>query len=147
MTTALRNALVRLLPAAMTFMVIIYGSSDSERRLLDKLPNEVQDIDDMSRAKSDFKRRHRSATGWFAWLKRWSYRRQIAKIDRGMKDPLRAGAAGEKGVLDALSVLDDSYHVFCDLHVRLPYTVRYRGEKNLRSAQMDLVVASPKEYS
>ena len=57
-----------------------------------------------------------------------------------MKDPLRAGADGEKDVLDILAVLDDSYHVFCDLHVRLPYTVRYNGQKNLRSAQMDLVV-------
>lgn len=122
-------------------MVIIYGSSDSERRLLDKLPSEVRSIDDMHKVKKDFKKKHASASGWFARLKRWNYRRQIGKIDRGMKDPLRAGAFGEKGVLDTLAVLDDSYHVFCDLHIRLPYAVRYNGQKNLRSAQMDLVVA------
>ena len=122
-------------------MVIIHGSSDSERRLLGKLPGEVRSMDDMHKVKKDFKRKHEAASGWFAGLKRWNYRRQIGKIDRGMKDPLRAGARGEKNVLDKLSALDDSYYVFCDLRVRLPYAVRYRGQKNLRSAQMDLVVA------
>lgn len=122
-------------------MVIIYGSSDSERRLLDKLPNEVHSMDDMSKVRKDFKRKHADASGWFAGIRRWNYRRQIGKIDRGMEDPLRVGAFGEKGVLDTLSVLDDSYHVFCDLYIRLPYAVRYNGQKNLRSAQMDLVVA------
>ena len=122
-------------------IVIIHGSSDSERRLLDKLPNEVRSIDDMHKVKEDFKHKRKNESGWFAGLKRWNYRRQIDKIDRGMKDPLRAGADGEKVMLNILATLDDSYHVFCDLHVRLPYTVRYNGQKNLRSAQMDLVVA------
>lgn len=122
-------------------MVIIHGSSDSERRLLDKLPNEVGSMADMHEVKADFERKHDNTSGWFAGLKRWNYRRQIDKIDRGLKDPLRAGADGENDVLDVLDALDDSYHVFCNLSVRLPYTVRYRGQKNLRSAQMDLVVA------
>lgn len=125
-------------------MAIIYGSSDSERRLLDKMPGEVSSMDDMRRVRADFADRHRKTSGWFAGLKRWNYRRQMRKIDRGMRDPLRMGAIGEKGVLDRLSVLDDAYHVFCDLRVRLPYTVRYNGQKNLRSAQMDLVVVCPK---
>ena len=121
-------------------MAIVHGSPDSERRLLAKLPNEVQNLDDMGRVRSYFEQKHSNATGWLGRLRRWNYRRQIAKIDRGMKDPLRVGAAGEKGILNTLAVLDDRYHIFCDLHVRLPYTVRYRGNRNLRSAQMDLVV-------
>lgn len=54
-------------------MVIIHGSSDSERRLLDKLPNEVRSMDDMHKVKENFK--HENASGWFARLKRWNYRR------------------------------------------------------------------------
>ena len=125
-------------------MVIIYGSSDSERRLLDKMPKEVSGMEDMLRIRADFADRHRKASGWFAGLKRWNYRRQMGKIDRGMRDPLRTGAIGERGVLDRLSALDDTYHVFCDLRIRLPYVVRYNGQRNLRSAQMDLVVVCPK---
>ena len=37
-------------------MAFIYGIADSERSLLNKLPNEVQDIDDMGRVKKDCKR-------------------------------------------------------------------------------------------
>lgn len=125
-------------------MAIIYGSSDSERRLLDRMPKEVSSMEDMLRVRVDFVDKHREASGWFAGLKRWNYRRQMGKIDRGMRDPLRMGAIGEKGVLGRLSALDDTYHVFCDLRIRLPYTVRYNGQKNLRSAQMDLVVVCPK---
>lgn len=125
-------------------IVIIYGSSDSERRLLDKLPGEVTSTDDMYKVRADFEYKRKKASGWFGWLRRWNYQRQIDKINRGMNDPLRAGASGEKAVLGALAILDDSYHVFCDLHIRLPYTVKYNGRKNLRSAQMDLVVACPK---
>ena len=125
-------------------MAIIYGSSDSERRLLDRMPKEVSSMEDMLRVRADFADKHREASGWFAGLKRWNYRRQMRKIDRGMRDPLRTGAIGEKSVLGRLSALDDTHHVFCDLHVRLPYMVRYNGQKNLRSAQMDLVVVCPK---
>ena len=35
-------------------MAFIYGIVDSERSLLNKLPNEVHDIDDMSRVKKEF---------------------------------------------------------------------------------------------
>jgi len=37
-----------------TIMAFIYGIADSERSLLNKLPNEVHDIDDMSRVKKEF---------------------------------------------------------------------------------------------
>ena len=125
-------------------MAVIHGSSDSERRLLRKLPREVKSLDMMEDVMVEFNGKHKNASGWLAGLKRWNYRRQIGKIRNGMKDPLLFGAAGEKAVLGRLSVLDDSYHVFCNIHIDLPYTVRYRGKRNLRSAQMDLVIACPK---
>ena len=125
-------------------MVIIYGSSDSERRLLGKLPREVGNLDMMGDVMAEFRDKQKNASGWFAGLKRWNYKRQIDKINRGMKDPLLFGAEGEKAVLERLSVLDDSYHVFCNIHISLPYTVKYRGKRNLRSAQMDLVIACAK---
>jgi hypothetical protein len=49
-------------------------------------------------------------------------------------------AFGENEVLKELRKLDDNFHVFCDLKVQLPGFIRYRGEKNLGSAQMDFVV-------
>ena len=125
-------------------MAIIYGSSDSERRLLGKLPREVGNLDMMGDVMAEFRNKHKNASGWFAGLKRWNYKRQIDKINRGMKDPLLPGAVGENSVLERLLALDDSYHVFCDLRISLPYTVRYRGQRNLRSAQMDLVIACTK---
>ena len=127
-----------------TSVVIIYGSSDSERRLLDKLPGEVDGLDMMGDVRKEFKHKHENASGWFAGVWRWNYKRQIDKIDQGMKDPLLSGAAGENGVLERLAALDDSYHVFCDLRISLPYMVRYNGQRNLMSAQMDLVVACSK---
>lgn len=125
-------------------MAIIHGSSDSERRLPDKLPGEVKSLDDMAQARSDLKRKHRNASGPFGWFRRWQYGRQIDKIGRGMKDPLRSGARGEMYAIRLLSALDDSHHIFCDLRIALPNWVTYRGRKNLKSAQMDMVVASPK---
>ena len=125
-------------------MVIIYGSSDSERRLLGKLPREVGNLDMMGDVMAEFRNKQKNASGWFAGLKRWNYKRQIDKINRGMKDPLLSGAVGENSVLERLLALDDSYHVFCDLRISLPYAVRYRGQRNLRSAQMDLVIVCTK---
>ena len=125
-------------------MAVIHGSSDSERRLLRKLPREVKSLDMMKDVMAEFNGKHKNASGWLAGLRRWNYRRQIGKIRNGMKDPLLFGAAGEKAVLGRLSALDDSYHMFCNIHIDLPYTVRYRGKRNLRSAQMDLVVACSK---
>lgn len=57
----LRKILVCL--PGMARMVIIHGSSDSERRLLDKLPNEVRNMDDMHKVKEDFKHKHENASG------------------------------------------------------------------------------------
>jgi len=38
-------------------MAIIYGMADSEKNLLDKLPNEVKNVEDMDRVRKDFYRK------------------------------------------------------------------------------------------
>ena len=57
---------------------------------------------------------------------------------------MHAGAKGELSVIKKLSELSDDYHVLCGLNIGLPRYVTYNGRKNLRSAQMDLVVVSRK---
>ena len=69
---------------------------------------------------------------------------EIKHFDRVRKDPMLAGAKGEKLVLKKLSELSDDYHVFCGVRAELPYTVRYDGKKNLRKAQLDFIVISKK---
>ncbi len=54
------------------------------------------------------------------------------------------GTRGENQVIDELSKLDDSYHILCGVDMELHYWVTYNGRKNLKSAQMDLVVVCPK---
>ena len=54
-------------------MAIIYGIADSERSLLNKLPNEVQDVDDMSRVKKEFQDKIRNeGSGFFVGIKKWN---------------------------------------------------------------------------
>ena len=47
-------------------MAAIYGTSDSERRLLGKLPGEVRNLDDIDGVRGEFERRHAEAAGFFA---------------------------------------------------------------------------------
>ena len=64
-------------------MAIIYGIADSERNLLDKLPKEVKNVDDMERVRKQFygkmkKQRYgrKSLVGTiFAEIKRYHYKR------------------------------------------------------------------------
>ena len=65
-------------------------------------------------------------------------------MKKNKDNPFHAGARGELRVLDRLSELPDDYHVLCGVNIELPYWVTYNGKKNLRSAQMDYVVASHK---
>lgn len=64
----------------------------------------------------------------------------IAHLDRIISSSDYSGAYGEVKVLKELSKLDDSYHVVCDANVSLRDYVRYRGTRNLKTAQMDFVV-------
>lgn len=67
-----------------------------------------------------------------------------ARTNRRRMDAYRVGVVGGTRVVDELSKLGDSYHVFWDVRVVLPDYAWYRGKKNLKSAYMDLVVACPK---
>ena len=126
-------------------MVIIHGMSDSESSLLDKLPNEVKDIDDMARVKKEFEEKlAKKDTGFFSGIRKWNYKRQVDKFQHEKVGKLKTGARGENKVIDELSKLDDSYHVLSGIEVHLSRWITYNGKKNLKSAQMDIVVVCPK---
>jgi len=126
--------------------------ADSERNLLDKLPNEVKSVEDMDRVRRQFtqkmKKQRYGRKGIlgtvFAEVKRYHYKRQVDKFQYKKIGKLRTGTFGENDVIDELVKLDDSYHIICGIDIELPYWVRYNGRKNLKSAQMDLVVVCPK---
>jgi len=126
-------------------LAIIYGIADSEKSLLKELPGEVKDIDDINRVKKDFQNKlKKEGSGFFAGIKKWNYKRQINKFEDNKDNPFHAGAKGENKVIEELEKLNDSYHVMCGVKLKLPYYVKYKGRKNLKSAQMDLVVVCPK---
>jgi len=126
-------------------MAILYGIADSERQLLNRLPGEVKGIGDIDRVKKHFERKLRKKdTGFFAGLRKWNYQRQINKFENNEDNPLHAGTRGENKVIDELLKLDEHYHILCGVRIELPYYVTYNRQKNLKSAQMDLVVVCPK---
>ena len=135
-------------------MAIIYGVADSERELLSKLPNEVKSLDDMDRVRKDFYRKmkqqrrgyHKKSIFGIAFseIKRFHYKRQVDKFQYKKIGKLRTGAHGENDVIDELSKLDDNYHILGGVEIELPHWVTYNGQKNLKSAQMDIVVVCPK---
>jgi hypothetical protein len=69
--------------------------------------------------------------------------KKIDQLGRNVKSPEYSGAIGEIKVLNELKKLNHSYHVFCDSNIRLKDYVRYRGTRNLKSAQMDFVIVGP----
>ena len=125
-------------------MAIIYGHPDTEKRLLNRLPKEVQSIDDIHKVLKDMKEQYDSMDnkGIISKFKRWNKNRQINKIDENIDSPLYHGAKGELQVLDRLCELPDDYHIFCDAYKELDHWITYNGQRNLRSAQMDFVVVS-----
>jgi hypothetical protein len=60
-----------------------------------------------------------------------------------INSPDYSGAYGEIQILNELKMLDDGYHIFCDLNIHLEDYITYRGNRNLKSAQMDFVVIGP----
>ena len=135
-------------------MAIIYGIADSEKNLLDKLPNEVKNVEDMDRVRTEFyKKMKKQRYGYgkkgiggiiLSEIKRWHYKRQVDKFQYKKIGKLKTGTKGENKVIDELSKLDDSYHIMCGIDIELPNWVTYNGKKNLKSAQMDIVVVCPK---
>ena len=133
-------------------MAIIYGMADSERSLLNKLPNEVKNVDDMDRVRKEFygkmqKQRQgkKSLLGTvFSEVKRYHYKRQVDKFQYKKVGKYVTGTHGENEVIEELLKLDDSYHILCGVRLELSHWVTYNGKKNLKSAQMDIVVVCPK---
>jgi len=126
-------------------MAIIYGMADSERSLLNRLPNEVRNVDDMSRVKKEFEDKIDNAgSGFFAGIKKWNYKRQVDKFGKKDVKLYRKGTHGENEVIEQLLKLDDSYHILCGVKFQLPKWITYNGKKNLKSAQMDIVVVCEK---
>ena len=119
--------------------------ADSERRFINKLPGEVKKIEDIPKVKRHFERKVKQKdTGFFAGLRKWNYKRQVSKFENQNDFATLKGAKGENKVIQELSKLNDNYHVFCGVRLALPRAVTYRGERNLRSAQMDFVIVCPK---
>lgn len=119
--------------------------ADSEKSLLKRLPNEVKNVDDMNRVKDEFKDKLNNAgSGFFSGIKKWNYKRQINKFSNDDVKLFEKGTHGENKVIEELIKLDDNYHVLCGVRCELPYFVTHRGKKNLKSAQMDLVVVCEK---
>ncbi len=126
-------------------MAIIYGRADSEKQLLDLYPKRVQEIGDITKVEAEMQEELKAeAKGLVAKFQRWRLKRQYTKFEKNWNDPFHAGAKGENKVLDKLSQLDDEYHVLCGVRIGLPYFISYNGKKNLKSAQIDFVVASKK---
>jgi len=123
----------------------IYGYTDTEVRLLDKLPKEVESLDDIARVHKDMKEEFDSIEnkGLRNKFSRWKKKRKINKIEDHKDSSLHQGAKGEQSVLDKLDELPDYYHVLCGVDMDLGRYVTYKRRKSkLRSAQMDFVVVS-----
>jgi len=135
-------------------VAIIYGIADSEKNLLDKLPNEVKNVEDMDSVRKEFyKKMKKQRYGYgrksigriiFSEIKRWHYKRQVDKFQYKKIGKLKTGTKGENKVIDELSKLDDSYHILGGVDIELHNWVTYNGKKNLKSAQMDIVIVCPK---
>lgn len=123
-------------------MSIIYGRTDSEKRLLDRYPDEVKKIEDVPQVRKYYEQKLKEDSGIFGFFKKWNTKRQLNKIENNTR--LHKGAKGEIRVLEELAKLGDDYHVLCGLRMRLPHVITYRGQKNLKSAQMDFVVVCKK---
>jgi len=111
-------------------VAIIYGMADSERSLLNRLPNEVKNIDDMGRVKKEFEDKVKNTgSGFFNGIRKWNYKRQVNKFGKKDVRQLRTGTRGENKVIEELIKLDDSYHILCGVKLSLSHWVTYNGKK------------------
>lgn len=127
-------------------MAIFYGVADSERQILDKYSKFVKKIEDIPRVYKELEAKVevKDVKGVWQFSTKWVNKRRFNRLRKIIKDPFYAGAKGENKVITQLSELNDDYHVFCGLKIRLPHKVRYNGFRNLKSAQMDFVIVSKK---
>lgn len=125
-------------------MAIIYGMSEATRKLLKKLPKQVQNLADIGHVSQKLKQELDSIEdkGLGNKFSRWRKQRAINKIKENTNNAEHAGAKGEEIALTKLSELPDDFHVFCGVNKELQNYITYREKRNLRSAQMDFVVVS-----
>lgn len=126
-------------------MAIIYGRADSEKKLVDLYPKQVQRIDDIDRVEAEIQEELLAEPkGVLGKFRRWRLKKQYREFEEKRHDPFHAGAKGENQALDKLAELGDEYHILCGVEIVLPYYISYNGQKNLKSAQIDIVVVSKK---
>ncbi len=126
-------------------MAIIYGRADSEKQLVDLYPKAVKEIQDIDGLEIDIQEKLKTETkGFVAKFQKWRLKRQYKKFEKNRNSPFHAGAQGENSVIEKLSNLSDEYHVLCGVRIMLPYFISYGGKKNLKSAQIDVVVVCKK---
>lgn len=123
-------------------MAIFYGLAESEKELLKRYPDKISKIDDVPKALDQIEQELDSidTEGFFSQIKRWSKNRKMNKFHDTKL--FHAGALGENELVTKLQELSDDFHIICGVNIRLPYWVTYRNQKNLRSAQMDVIVVS-----
>ena len=94
-------------------MSIIYGRTDTEKRLLEKYPKEVKKIKDISEIHQEYKIQvKQKETGFFAFFRYWNKKRKLGKFEKNQNTPLYKGAKGEHVVLDELSKLGNEFLIF-----------------------------------
>jgi len=125
-------------------VAIIYGISEATSKFLDKLPKEIQSLDDIDKVHKEMKEEFDSIKdkGLGNKFSRWRKKRHINKIEDNIDGVEHAGAKGEILALEKLSELPDDYHIFCGVNKDLGKYIRYRRRRDLKSAQMDFVVVS-----
>lgn len=69
--------------------------------------------------------------------------REMNQLEEVIKSPCYSGAKGEHLVLNEFKKLTDEFHILPDVNINLTHYVRYRGIRNLKSAQIDFVVVGP----
>jgi hypothetical protein len=119
--------------------------ADSERRLIDKMPDQVKKIEDIPKVQRHFRRKMEKAeTQLFSGIRKWHYGRQLDKFKGTKGSPDHKGTTGENKLIEELLKLNDNYHVLCGLRISLPHYVTYQNQSRVRSAQMDFVLVGPR---
>tara|TARA_Y100001936_G_C16090013_1_gene685246 strand:+ start:704 stop:1384 length:681 start_codon:yes stop_codon:yes gene_type:complete len=123
-------------------MAIFYGLAESEKEVLSQYPGRIENMEQAGNAFDEIEKELDSIDtgGFFSKYKRWNKNRKMNKFHKTKL--FYGGALGENQVIKKLEELSDEYHVICGANIRLPYWVTYRNKKNLRSAQMDVIVVS-----
>ena len=99
-------------------MAIIYGISEATKKFLNKLPKEVNSLDDIDKVHKEMKEEFDSIEdkGLKNKFSRWRKKRLIKKIEENVDGVEHAGAKGEILALEKLSELGNDYHIFCGVN-------------------------------